>query len=198
MDTRLVQTMVIAMNSAAVGVHRVHRRLIRFWSTHDPRPRVLRHPPRYRPPLRAGAVDPARARGRRARRHPRRHPRRDARDGLFGLAVPRSTADWASRWKRKCGFRWSCARPRPPSAPSRAPTTASARRASSSTAQKSRSAGISAHGERRDHRLVRAHRARRGSDAGSLTTRATRDGDWYVLNGVKRYITNAPRPASSP
>ena len=32
-----------------------------------------------------------------------------------------------------------------------------------------------------------------GSDAGSLTTRATRDGDWYVLNGVKRYITNAPK-----
>ena len=32
-----------------------------------------------------------------------------------------------------------------------------------------------------------------GSDAGSLTTRATRDGDSYVLNGVKRYITNAPK-----
>jgi acyl-CoA dehydrogenase len=31
-----------------------------------------------------------------------------------------------------------------------------------------------------------------GSDAGSLTTRATRDGDHYVINGAKRYITNAP------
>ncbi len=31
-----------------------------------------------------------------------------------------------------------------------------------------------------------------GSDAGSLTTRAVRDGDHYVLNGAKRYITNAP------
>ena len=31
-----------------------------------------------------------------------------------------------------------------------------------------------------------------GSDAGSLTTRAVRDGDYYVLNGAKRYITNAP------
>jgi len=31
-----------------------------------------------------------------------------------------------------------------------------------------------------------------GSDAGSLTTRAVRDGDSYVLNGTKRYITNAP------
>ena len=30
-----------------------------------------------------------------------------------------------------------------------------------------------------------------GSDAGSLTTRAIRDGDHYVLNGTKRYITNA-------
>ena len=32
-----------------------------------------------------------------------------------------------------------------------------------------------------------------GSDAGSLTTRAERDGDAYVLNGTKRYITNAPQ-----
>ena len=31
-----------------------------------------------------------------------------------------------------------------------------------------------------------------GSDAASLTTRADRDGDTYVLNGTKRYITNAP------
>jgi acyl-CoA dehydrogenase len=31
-----------------------------------------------------------------------------------------------------------------------------------------------------------------GSDAGSLTTRAEKDGDSYLLNGTKRYITNAP------
>jgi len=31
-----------------------------------------------------------------------------------------------------------------------------------------------------------------GSDAGSLRTSARRDGDFYVLNGTKRYITNAP------
>ncbi|HUU61180.1 MAG TPA: acyl-CoA dehydrogenase family protein, partial [Acidimicrobiia bacterium] len=31
-----------------------------------------------------------------------------------------------------------------------------------------------------------------GSDAGSLTTRAVKDGDFYVLDGTKRYITNAP------
>lgn len=31
-----------------------------------------------------------------------------------------------------------------------------------------------------------------GSDAASLTTKATRDGDAYVLNGCKRFITNAP------
>ena len=30
-----------------------------------------------------------------------------------------------------------------------------------------------------------------GSDAGSLTTKAIRDGDHYMLNGTKRYITNA-------
>jgi alkylation response protein AidB-like acyl-CoA dehydrogenase len=30
-----------------------------------------------------------------------------------------------------------------------------------------------------------------GSDAGGMTTRAVRDGDYYVLNGVKRWITNA-------
>jgi acyl-CoA dehydrogenase len=32
-----------------------------------------------------------------------------------------------------------------------------------------------------------------GSDAGSLKTRAVRDGEGYRLNGTKRYITNAPR-----
>ena len=31
-----------------------------------------------------------------------------------------------------------------------------------------------------------------GSDAGSLRTTAKRHGDHYVLNGIKRYITNAP------
>ena len=31
-----------------------------------------------------------------------------------------------------------------------------------------------------------------GSDAGSLRTTAVRDGDNYVINGTKRYITNAP------
>jgi len=31
-----------------------------------------------------------------------------------------------------------------------------------------------------------------GSDAGSLRTSARRDGDHYVLNGTKRFITNAP------
>jgi acyl-CoA dehydrogenase len=34
--------------------------------------------------------------------------------------------------------------------------------------------------------------AEAGSDAGSLRTSARRDGDGYVLNGSKRYITNAP------
>jgi acyl-CoA dehydrogenase len=32
-----------------------------------------------------------------------------------------------------------------------------------------------------------------GSDAASLKTKAERDGDHFVLNGTKRYITNAPR-----
>ena len=31
-----------------------------------------------------------------------------------------------------------------------------------------------------------------GSDAAALTTRAIRDGDDYILNGSKRYISNAP------
>lgn len=32
-----------------------------------------------------------------------------------------------------------------------------------------------------------------GSDAGSLKTTARKDGDYYVLNGTKRFITNGPR-----
>jgi acyl-CoA dehydrogenase len=47
-------------------------------------------------------------------------------------------------------------------------------------------------GHGRGHRLVCADRARRGSDAASLRTSAVRDGDHYVVNGTKRYITNAP------
>ena len=31
-----------------------------------------------------------------------------------------------------------------------------------------------------------------GSDAGSLRTTARRDGDWYVIDGAKTFITNAP------
>ncbi|WP_425991698.1 acyl-CoA dehydrogenase family protein [Afipia sp. DC4300-2b1] len=31
-----------------------------------------------------------------------------------------------------------------------------------------------------------------GSDAGALTTKATRDGDHYVINGTKRFTTNSP------
>lgn len=31
-----------------------------------------------------------------------------------------------------------------------------------------------------------------GSDAASLKTRADKDGDYYILNGTKRFITNAP------
>jgi acyl-CoA dehydrogenase len=36
-----------------------------------------------------------------------------------------------------------------------------------------------------------------GSDAASLRMSARRDGDHYILNGTKRFITNAPEAASS-
>ena len=32
-----------------------------------------------------------------------------------------------------------------------------------------------------------------GSDAGALRTSARRDGDYYIINGTKRFITNSPR-----
>jgi acyl-CoA dehydrogenase len=32
-----------------------------------------------------------------------------------------------------------------------------------------------------------------GSDAGSVRTSARRDGDFYIMNGTKRFITNAPK-----
>jgi alkylation response protein AidB-like acyl-CoA dehydrogenase len=32
-----------------------------------------------------------------------------------------------------------------------------------------------------------------GSDGGSMRSRAVRDGDHYVINGVKRFITDAHR-----
>ena len=35
-----------------------------------------------------------------------------------------------------------------------------------------------------------------GSDAASLKTSAVKDGDFYVLNGSKRFITNAPHAAT--
>ncbi len=35
-----------------------------------------------------------------------------------------------------------------------------------------------------------------GSDAASLKTTAVKDGDFYVINGTKRYITNAPHAAT--
>ena len=37
------------------------------------------------------------------------------------------------------------------------------------------------------------HRARRRLDVGHLTTRATRDGDDYIVNGAKTYITSGVR-----
>ncbi len=35
-----------------------------------------------------------------------------------------------------------------------------------------------------------------GSDAASLKTSAFKDGDYYILNGTKRFITNAPRAST--
>ena len=35
-----------------------------------------------------------------------------------------------------------------------------------------------------------------GSDAASLKTSAVKDGDYYIINGTKRFITNAPRAST--
>ncbi|MCP9969718.1 acyl-CoA dehydrogenase family protein [Actinomadura madurae] len=45
---------------------------------------------------------------------------------------------------------------------------------------------------RRGRRGVRADRGRAGSDPSTLATTAARDGGDYVVNGAKRFITNAP------
>ena len=47
-----------------------------------------------------------------------------------------------------------------------------------------------AHGDGRGHRLLRADRARRRLRPASMRTRARRDGDDWVLNGRKMWITN--------
>ena len=36
-----------------------------------------------------------------------------------------------------------------------------------------------------------------GSDAGSVETRAVREGDFYILNGKKRFVTNTGAPIST-
>lgn len=41
-------------------------------------------------------------------------------------------------------------------------------------------------------RIVLPDRTGRSSDAGSVKTTAVKDGDFYVINGTKRFITNAP------
>ena len=48
-------------------------------------------------------------------------------------------------------------------------------------------------GDRRSDRLLCPHRTGAGSDAASIVTAAKREGDHFVINGTKRYITNAPR-----
>src|SRR5690606_13263357 len=67
----------------------------------------------------------------------------------------------------------------------------------------SQSIGLAGTGQQRQHYLPKLAGGERigsfaltepdaGSDAMSLRTTATRDGDHYVLNGTKRFITNAP------
>ena len=52
-------------------------------------------------------------------------------------------------------------------------------------------AGVAApHGGRRGHRLLRPDRARPRQRPGSMRTSARRDGDDWVLNGTKMWITN--------
>ena len=47
------------------------------------------------------------------------------------------------------------------------------------------------HGARKRHRGFRAHRADAGSDNNSLRTSAVLEGDEWVINGTKQFITNA-------
>ena len=51
---------------------------------------------------------------------------------------------------------------------------------------------VATHGQRRGDRLLRLTEPDAGSDAGSVRTRADRQDDGFIINGRKRYITNAP------
>jgi acyl-CoA dehydrogenase len=113
--------------------------------------------------------------------------------GLFGLCIPEGV--WrpgADHGRRSAGGDGDGLCPRPPSARWSAPTTASARRASSSTAREQKSAWLPRLATGEIIGSFALTEPDSGSDAASLRTTAVRDGDDYIINGTKRFITNAP------
>jgi alkylation response protein AidB-like acyl-CoA dehydrogenase len=86
--------------------------------------------------------------------------------------VHSARAAW--RWASRCTRTW------PP-------------RRSTCSARRSRSSATSCRRSRAEDRVARDHGARRGSDVAGIKTRAVRDGDEWVINGSKTYITNGHR-----
>ena len=114
--------------------------------------------------------------------------------GLHGITVEEEYGGAGPRLSRACASRWRrCRAPRPRSASPTAPIPTSASTRSAATArdaQKRRYLPKLISGEHVGALAMSEPGA--GSDVVSMRTRAEKQGDRYVLNGTKMWITNGP------
>ena len=112
--------------------------------------------------------------------------------GLFGMTIPEEFGGLGFNTDEECMLSGSWVIRHRPSDRSSVPTTASGPRDWSWTARSAKVPLPAEDGERGNHRFLRSHRTRCRLRFRLAVDDGTRhDGD-YILNGVKRYITNAP------